>query len=72
MGSAAWKGKELKDIAERHGWVDSGPGGKHPFVMKKPGKRTVPLRDKIQNAHEARSLLKQLDIPKIEWPENLK
>jgi len=71
MGSATWKGADLKAIAMVHGWIDGGPGANHPFLMKKPGHRTVPLRGKIQNRHEARSVLKQMEIPRSDWPENL-
>ena len=34
--------------------------------------RTVPIRAKIQNKHEAQDILKQMKIPKTLWPENLK
>jgi hypothetical protein len=71
MGSAAWSGEELKAIGEQHGWNDAGPGGKHPIRMQKAGYRTVPIRKKIQNREEAKGILKQMDIPKKDWPENL-
>ena len=72
MGSAAWKGEVLKGIGEKNGWTDAGPGGNHPFRMKKKGQRTVPIRAKIQNRDAARGILIQMEIPKSEWPENLK
>jgi hypothetical protein len=40
--------------------------------MQKAGMRTVPIRAKIQNKHEAQDILKQMKIPKTLWPENLK
>lgn len=72
MGSAAWNGIDLKKIGEKYGWKDAGPGGSHPILMRKPGYRTVPIRAKIQNRDEARGILRQMEIPKEEWPENLK
>lgn len=72
MGSASWTGQELRAIGEAQGWVDAGPGGKHPIRMQKTGMRTVPIRAKIQNRNEAQDVLKQMKIPKTHWPENLK
>jgi len=40
--------------------------------MRKAGERTVPIRGKLQNPNEVRSILKQMGIPKADWPENLK
>ena len=72
MGAATWLGRKFKEIGVRNGWADAGPGGKHPFLMKKAGERTVPIRAKLQNPNEARSILKQMGIPRDQWPENLK
>lgn len=72
MGSAPWKGAELKAIGEGHGWLDAGPGANHPILMQKAGHRTVPIRGKIRNREEAKSILKQMGIPREDWPENLK
>jgi hypothetical protein len=72
MGAAGWNGKDLKEVGERHGWLDRRPGANHPFVMKKTGMRSVPIRSKIQNPNEARSILKQMEIPRDDWPQNLK
>ena len=52
--------------------ADGGPGANHPYILKKPGFRSVPVRDKIQNRFEALAILKQLGIPKAAWPEKLK
>ena len=71
MGTAAWEGKDLKEIGLKHGWKDGGPGGSHPYLMKKAGKRTVPIRSKLNNPNEVRSILKQMDIPRSAWPINL-
>ncbi len=67
MGAALLMGRELVKLAEQHGWVDVG-GSNHPFVLKKPGKRPVPVRHKLQNPNEIRGILKQLEIPKSAWP----
>ena len=72
MGSAFMKGIEIVNIALTHGWIDRGPGGCHPFVLVKPGCCPVPVRDKRQNPIEARHLLKELGIPRPEWPSKLK
>jgi len=64
-------GREILKLAIRHGWVDRG-GSKHPVRMVKPGKRTVPIRDRLENADEVRAVLKQLEIPRADWPEKLK
>lgn len=45
MGSC-WNGEDLKKLGEQHGWLDKGPGGNHPILMKKAGHRTVPIRGK--------------------------
>ena len=72
MGSAFMKGLELVQLAQHHGWADGGPGANHPYILKKPGFRSVPVRDKIQNRFEALAILKQLGIPKAAWPEKLR
>lgn len=72
MGSAFMKGLELVHLALVHGWTDAGPGANHPYILKKPGFRSVPVRDKIQNRFEAIGILKQLGIPKAAWPDKLR
>lgn len=67
-----FKGEILKRLAEQNGWVDVGPGANHPFVMKKAGQRRVPIRAKLTNMNEARDILKQLKIPRTQWPDTLK
>lgn len=67
-----FKGAILKRLAEENGWVDDGPGANHPFVMKKLGHRPVPIRAKLTNMNEARDILKQLEIPREQWPDALK
>lgn len=67
MGTALMYGRELVALAERHGWTDVG-GSKHPHLLKKPGCRPVPVRAKLQNPNEIRAILKQLMIPRAEWP----
>lgn len=66
------RGIEIVNLAVLYGWVNSGPGGNHPFILKKSGCRNVPVRDKLENRFEAQGLLKQLEIPRAEWPEKLK
>jgi hypothetical protein len=67
-----FKGEILKKLAEQNGWADEGPGANHPFVMKKAGQRPVPIRAKLTNMNEARDILKQLKIPRAQWPDALK
>lgn len=67
MGSALLKGIEIVKLAERHGWIDVG-GTNHPYLLKKAGKRPVPVREKLQNPNEIMAILKQLEIPKRDWP----
>ena len=67
------RGAEIVAIAVDHGWVDCGPGGKHPYILKRKGAlRPVPIRAKLENKEEVRGILKQLEIPKDEWPEKVK
>jgi len=72
MGSAFMLGIELVKLAICHGWQDRGPGGSHPYVLTKPGCRPVPVRDKLQNPNEVRGLLKELGIPRVEWPAKVR
>lgn len=67
MGTALLDGIDLVRIAVRHGWVDVG-GSKHPYLLKKDGKRPVPIRHKLQNPNEIRAICRQLDLPRDEWP----
>jgi hypothetical protein len=67
MGSALIDGADIVKLAERFGWADVG-GTKHPFLLKKSGKRPVPVRNKLQNPNEIRAILKQLEIPRADWP----
>jgi len=67
MGSALLDGIDIVRLAERNGWENVG-GSKHPYLLKKAGKRPVPIRNKLQNPNEIRGILKQLDIPRVQWP----
>lgn len=67
-----FKGEILKGLAEANGWIDDGPGANHPYVMKKAGLRPVPIRSKLTNHTEVRDILKQLKIPRDQWPDFLK
>ena len=71
MGSFM-RGREIVEIARRHGWADAGPGACHPYILKRTGRRPVPVRDKLENRFEAQAMLKQLGVPKSDWPEKLK
>lgn len=62
--------KTLEQIARKHSWRDVGPGGRHPHIFDKPGCRPVPCQARIDRKEIAQSLLKQLGIPREEWPEN--
>jgi len=66
------RGRDIVDLAKLHGWIDSGPGGSHKFLLKKLGKRTVPIRDRLENKFEAQGVLKQLEIDRADWPEKLR
>jgi hypothetical protein len=66
------RGREIIEIARRHGWTDGGPGACHPYILKLAGRRPVPVRDKLENRFEAQAILEQLGIPKSDWPEKLK
>jgi hypothetical protein len=71
MGSFM-RGREIVEIARRHGWTDDGPGASHPYILKLSGRRPVPVRDKLENKFEAQGILKQLGIPRSDWPEKLR
>ncbi len=67
MGTALMDGREIVRLAEQHGWREVG-GTRHPYLLKKSGKPPVPVRHKLQNPNEIRGILKQLEIPRGEWP----
>ena len=67
MGTALLDGLDVVKLAEGHGWQDVG-GSKHPYLLKKSGKRPVPVRHKLQNPNEIRAILKQREIPRADWP----
>ena len=71
MGSFM-RGREIVEIARLHGWRDGGPGASHPYILKRQGSRPVPVRDKLENKFEAQGILKQLGIPRSDWPEKLR
>jgi hypothetical protein len=71
MGSFM-RGRDIVQIAARHGWTDDGPGANHPYILKRTSWRPVPVRDKLENKFEAQAILKQLGIPKSDWPEKLR
>jgi hypothetical protein len=71
MGSFM-RGREIVQIALLHGWADDGPGANHPYILKRAGRRPVPVRDRLENKFEAQGILKQLEIPKADWPEKCK
>lgn len=63
------RGREIVEIARAHGWRDDGPGAEHPFILKRPGApRPVPVRDRLENGFEVQAILKQLGIPREDWP----
>ena len=61
-------------LAIQHGWTshESRSGGSHTIMLRKPDGRTVPVRSKIKGRIEAQVLLKELEIPKKDWPEKAK
>ena len=69
MGSALLFGIDLVKIAERFGWIlRERPGGNHPFILEKPGSWCVPIRHKLKSRFEVIGILKQLGIPRADWP----
>ena len=68
------RGREIVAIAMRQGWKDAAPGANHPHILKRQGDRPVPvsLATRMENKYEAQGLLKQLGIPRSDWPEKLK
>lgn len=67
------RGGEIVEIAVGYGWFDDGPGANHPYILKREGaKRPIPVRDKLENRFEVQGILKQLEIPKANWPEKVK
>lgn len=67
------RGRIIVTLAEQHGWVNSGPGGKHPFILKRAGsKRNVAVQHKLKDRFLAQDILRELGIPRAEWPDNLK
>lgn len=67
------RGREIVAIAVKHGWIDSGPGAEHPIILKRPGaRRPVPVRARLENRFEVQAILKQLGIPREDWPEKVR
>lgn len=66
------RGLQVVRIAEAFGWHDSGPGSNHPHVLKRKGARSVPVRDRLENRLEVQSILKQLGVPREDWPEKVR
>ncbi len=61
-------------LALKYGWTatSSVNGGSHVTHFSKEGHRTVPMRNKIKGRIEAQIILKQLEIPKKDWPGKVK
>ncbi|GEM_PF-3043398 len=73
MGSAFLLGIDLVRIAVRQGWsLRERPGGNHPYVLEKPGSWCVPIRYKLKSRFEVIGILKQLGIPRSEWPNEVR
>jgi hypothetical protein len=49
-----------------------GPEGPFAKKIEKIAKIKQNIRGKLQNPNEVRSILKQMGLPKYDWPENLK
>jgi predicted RNA binding protein YcfA (HicA-like mRNA interferase family) len=66
--------KILIKLAEEHGWVahKSKKGGSHTVMMKKPGKRKVPIRSTCKGKIEAQVILDELGIPRDKWPDKVR
>ena len=74
MGENFIDPKVLIKLGIKYGWVEHkrSSGGSHTVMMRKPDGRTVPIRNKIKGRIEAQRLLKELGIPKSEWPEKVR
>jgi hypothetical protein len=73
MGSAFLLGNDIVKIALKQGWnLRDHPGGNHPFILEKPGCWCVPIRHKLKSRFEVLGILKQLDIPRSDWPPQVR
>ena len=73
MGSAFLFEIYLVKIAIRHGWtLRERPGGNHPFILEKKGNWCVPIRHKLNSRFEVIGILKQLGIPRADWPTEVR
>ena len=74
MGSAFMMGIELVKLATRHGWnLKPHAGGDHPYLLERPGApRPIPIRHKLKSRMEVMVILKQLEIPRADWPGAVK
>jgi hypothetical protein len=67
-------GLELVKLAIAQGWtLKPHPGGGHPYLLERAGaSRPVPVRHKLKSRTEVIAILKQLGIPRADWPGALK
>lgn len=74
MGSAFMMGIELVKLAMGHGWtLKPHAGGDHPYLLERPGApRPIPVRYKLKTRTEVIVILKQLEIPRADWPGAVK
>jgi (p)ppGpp synthase/HD superfamily hydrolase len=74
MGSAFMMGIDLVKLAVRHEWtLKAHPGGDHPYILTRlNAPRPVPIRHKLKNRLEVQIILKQLEIPRADWPNAAK
>jgi len=66
--------KVLIMLGIKHGWTahPSKSGGSHTAMMRKPDGRIVPVRHQIKGRIEAQRIMKELDVPKEDWPDKLR
>jgi len=74
MGSAFMPGCELVKLGIAHGWsLKPHPGGDHPYLLERPGApRPIPIRHKLKSRNEVIVILKQLEIPRTDWPGSVR
>lgn len=74
MGENFIDPKIIIRLGIKHGWAShpSKSGGSHTVMMRKPDGRTVPIRNQIKGRIEAQRILKELDVPKQDWPDKVR
>jgi len=74
VGESFIEPKIIIKLGNLHGWTAhaSRSSGSHTVMLRKPDGRTVPVRNKIKGRLEAQRLLKELEVPREDWPEKVR